>query len=123
MRWGEIPALRFVGRLGQSDIIDAVFRAELEGLVLGEQREYGEWSHEDQLRRHPRDSAFEFAGGGITVGDWGSSTAAAMSTDTNPAGLPELPPFPVPVILRPSAGRRSGLRPRSRCGYPGRTWA
>ena len=108
-QWAEISGLRFVGRIGASTIIDGVFRAELEAIQLGEQLEYGAWTNEDQQRRHPRDEAFTATR--LNLGDWGSTTAAPDSTDRNPGPLPELPPFPVPEIVRPDSPPPKGVGP------------
>ena len=110
--WREVPGVRFVGRIGESSLVDGVFRAELEALQLGEQLPYGAWDDDGQQQRHPRDEAFSQLTGGISdLEDWVASTGRPQSTDKNPGELPELPPFPVPAILMPGRGQPEGTPP------------
>ena len=111
--WQEVTGVRFVGRIGQSRLVDGVFRAELESLQLGEQLPYGAWDDEGQQSRSPRDLAFSRLAGGIAGLDaWAGTTDAPVSTDRNPGELPELPPFPVPVILPPGREQPQGTPPK-----------
>ena len=115
--WQEVTGVRFVGRIGESSLVDGVFRAELESLQLGEQLPYGAWDDTGQQERFPRDRAFAQLSGGISGMDaWVATTDAPVSTDRNPGELPELPPFPVPVILPPGRRQPEGTPPKLKPG-------